>query len=68
MVDLVYCLTNLLFFGIPLLYYYITLRSSVTLSFSSGDIDLSTGIFLFCPFVTVSEWSCCKVFETFELY
>ena len=55
MVDLVYCLTNLLFFGIPLLYYYITLRSSVTLSFSSGDIDLSTGIFLFCPFVTVSE-------------
>ena len=27
MVDSVYCLTNLLYFGTPLLYYYINLRS-----------------------------------------
>ena len=33
MVDLVYCLTNLLFFDIPLLYYYINLRSLIILSF-----------------------------------
>ena len=29
MVDLMYCLTNSLFFDIPLLYYYINLRSLI---------------------------------------
>ena len=38
MVDLVYCLTNVLFFHIPLSYYYINLRSSITFCLSSRDI------------------------------
>ena len=45
MVDLMYCLTNLLFFDIPLL-YYVNLNSSITCCLSSGDIYLSFGILL----------------------
>ena len=67
MVDLVYCLTNLLFFDVPLLYYYINLRSSIIFCLSSGDIYLSLGISLSCSFVTVSELFCCKVFEIFVI-
>ena len=44
LVDLVYCITNLLIFDIPLLYYYINLRLSITFCLSSGDIYLSLGI------------------------
>ena len=44
MVDLIYCLTNLLFFDIPLLCYYTNLNSSIICCFSSEDIDLSFGI------------------------
>ena len=44
MFDFVYCLTNLLFFNIPLLYYYINLRSSIVFCLSSGDICLSLAI------------------------
>ena len=44
MVDLTYCLTNLLFFDISLLYYYINLSSSVSCCLFCGDIYLSFGI------------------------
>ena len=50
------CLTNLLIFGIPLLYYYTNLNSSITCCLSSGDMYLflgvalskSTSVLLFC--------------------
>ena len=41
-----YHLTDLLFFGIPLLYYYINLNSSIIFCVSCGDIYLSFGISL----------------------
>ena len=44
MVDLLYCLLNLLFFNIPLLYYYTNINSSVICCLFSGDIYLSFGI------------------------
>ena len=59
MVDLVYCLGNLLFFDILLLYYYINLKWSITFCLSFGDTYPSLGISLSCSFVTVS-----KFFET----
>ena len=40
-------LSNLLFFGIPLLYYYINLNSSIIFCLSYGDIYLSFDISLF---------------------
>ena len=43
-------LTNLLFFGIPLLYYYINLNSSIIFCLSCGDIYLSFGISLLAAF------------------
>ena len=64
MVDLVYSLKNLLFFDIPLLQYYIDLRSSIIFYFFSGDIYLSLGFSLSCSFLTLSELFCCKYFET----
>ena len=67
MVDLAYCLTNLLFFDIPLLYCYVNLRSSIIFYLSSGDIYLSLGISLSCSFATVSELFCSKFFETFVI-
>ena len=69
MVDLVYCLTNLLFFDIPLLHYYniiFNLRLSVIFCLSSGDIYLSLGISLSCLFVFVSELFC-EFCETFVI-
>ena len=36
--------TGLLYFGIPLLYYYIDLNSSILFCLSYGDIYLSFGI------------------------
>ena len=45
MFDLPYCLKDLLLFGIPLLYYYVNLRSPIIFCLSSGDIYLSLGIF-----------------------
>ena len=44
MVDLVYYLRSLLFFDIPLLYYYINLNSSIICGLSSGDIYLTFAI------------------------
>ena len=54
MVDLVYYLINLLFFDIPLLYYYVNLRTSIIFCLYSGDINLSLGISLSSPIFSVS--------------
>ena len=43
-------LSNLLYFGIPLLYYYINLNSSIICCLSCGDIYLSFGISLLASF------------------
>ena len=43
-------LSNLLFFGIPLLYYYINLNSSIICCLSCGNIYLSFGISLLVSF------------------
>ena len=58
MVDLIYCLTNLLFFDIPLSYYYTNLNSPVICCFFSGDIFLCFGISV--PFSSVFK---CNSFE-----
>ena len=65
MVDLVYYLTNLSFFDIPLLYYDINLRSSIFFCFSSRDTYLSLGISLSFSFVVVSKLLCGEPLETF---
>ena len=65
MFDLVFFLTNLLFFYIPLLNYYINIRSSITFYLPFGDIYLSLDISLSFSFAVVSELFCCKVFEVF---
>ena len=44
MVDLVYCLTSLVFFDVPLLFYYINVNSSIVCPLSFGDIYLFFGI------------------------
>ena len=72
MVDFVHYLKSLLFFDISLLYYYITLRSSIIFCLFSGDIYLSLGISLSRPifyasFVTISELFCGEVLETFVI-
>ena len=64
MVDLAYCLKNLLFFDISLLYYYINVKSSITFCLASGDIHFSLGISLSCSYVTISELFYCNAFET----
>ena len=46
MVDLMRCLTNLLFFGIPLLYYYANFNLSKIVFFSSGICILIRTYFL----------------------
>ena len=43
-------LSNLLFFGIPLLYYYFNLNSSIIFCLSCGDIYLYSGISLLNAF------------------
>ena len=53
----------LLFFDIPLLYYYINLSSSIISCISSGDIHLSLTTSLSCLFLIVSELLCGKVFK-----
>ena len=44
MVDLVYCTTDLLFFDIPLSYYYLNLNLSKIGRLSSEDVNLSLGV------------------------
>ena len=46
MADFMRHLSNVLFFGIPLLYYYINLNSSIICCFSFGEIYLSLYIYL----------------------
>ena len=48
MVDLVYWLTNLLFFDIPLL-YYVNPKSSIICCLFSGDIYIFLLVFLIHP-------------------
>ena len=57
MVDLLYSLTSLLFFDIPLL-YYIYLNSAILCCLFSGDIYLSFAISVSLSTVTVSEVFC----------
>ena len=59
MVDLVYYLTNWMFFDISLVYYYSNLRSSIVLGDSSRDI--------YPLFVTVSKLFCGEVLGTFVI-
>ena len=72
MVELVYCLTNLLFLDIPLLYCYINLKSSIIFCVSSGDIYLSLGIsfiMLICNCIWIillwSFWCFCNFVRDF---
>ena len=62
-----YYLIIVLFFDIRLLYYYINLRLLIVLCLSSGDMNLSLGIFYHAHFVTVSKSSCGELFETFVI-
>ena len=65
MVDLVHCLTRLLFFDIPLLNYYINPVSSIIFCLFSGEIYLSLGISV--SHSTVSEVFCREFIHTFEI-
>ena len=56
-------LPNLLFFGIPLFYYYINLNSSIICCLSFGDIYLSFGISLLTSVHDDSSW--CGFFKDF---
>ena len=67
MFDLVYYPTNLIFFDIPLLYYCINLRSSIIFCLSPEDIYLSLGISLSRSFLSVPEFFCREVLETFVI-
>ena len=60
MVYLMCHLSNLLFFGIPLL-YYISLNSSITFCLSFGEIYLSFGISFLTSFECIS--SLCDFFD-----
>ena len=67
-----WCLTNLLFFDITLLYYYILLKSSIIFCLFSGNICLSLrislwGLLFSSSFLTVSELFC-EVLEAFEIF
>ena len=64
---LAYCLRNLLFFDISLLYYCINLRSSIIFCLSFGDITLCLGFYLSCSVVSISELFCCEFFKTLEI-
>ena len=66
MLDLVYCLINLLYFDIPLLYSHTHLSSPIIFCLS-GDICLSLGFYLSLYFVTVSELFCGEIFEIYVI-
>ena len=61
MVDLMCLLSNLLFFGIALLYYYISFNSSIIFCLSFGKICLSFGISLLTSFDCISSF--CDFFD-----
>ena len=56
MVYLTYHLSNLLFFGIPVLYYYISLNSPIIFCLSFGETYLSFGISLLTSFDCISSF------------
>ena len=64
---MVYLITSLLIFDIPLLCQYFNLKSSVISCLSSGDIYLSWGISLLFSFITVSKLFCCEFCKTFMI-
>ena len=66
MVDLMYCLLNLLLFDIPLLHYYTNLNSSIICHLFSGDIYLSFGISASCSSVFKCNSLECNFFRNFE--
>ena len=66
MVNVVCCVASLLFFDIPLLYFYINLVN-IFLFFFRRYIYLSFGISLSCSFLIVSKLLCDKVHETFVI-
>ena len=55
MVDLAGCVTNLLFFNIPLLYCYINLNLAIICDLSSEDMHL---FFAFIPLLASSFFEC----------
>ena len=61
MVDLMCHLSNFLFFGVPLLYYYINLNSSIICCLSFEEINLSFCISLLTLFDCIS--SLCDFFD-----
>ena len=63
MIDVVYCLTNLLFFDIPLLYCYISLKLPKMFPLSSGDLYHFLSVSLSCSLLAVSKLLCVKVLE-----
>ena len=66
---LMYCITNLLLFDIPLLYYYINLILSITFCLFSGDIyffwHFFYQIYFFVLRLTVSKLFCEDLLDTF---
>ena len=66
MADLLYCLTNLLFLVIPLLYYHTNLNSSIICCVFSGDMYLSFGISLLASSVECISFEF-NSFEDFEI-
>ena len=60
MVDLMCRLSNLLFFGIPLL-YYVSFNSSIIFCLSLGEIYLPFGVSLLTSFDCISSF--CNFFD-----
>ena len=66
MADLMRRLSNLLFFGIPLFYYYIDLNLPIICCLSFGEIYLSFGISLLTSFDFIS--SLCDFFDALGFF
>ena len=62
-----YCLTNYLFFNIPLLYYYTNLNSSIIWCLFPGAIYLSFGISSPSSFCERNTFEC-NSFRDFEIF
>ena len=63
MIDSLYYITNLLFFSIPLLYYYINFRSTITYCLFPGDIYLLFSISLSSPKFSVSILTALEILQ-----
>ena len=66
MADLMYFPTNLLFFGIPLLYYYANFNLSIICYLSWGDMYLFLGLAISTSFSFVSTLLCNSLEGFFE--